>query len=568
MAYQALYRAWRPQKFADVVGQEVITQTLAHAVASERISHAYLFSGPRGTGKTSCAKILAKAVNCLHPKDGEPCNECERCQAITKGSLNDVIEIDAASNNGVDEIRDIRDKVKYPPTQARYKVYIIDEVHMLSTGAFNALLKTLEEPPAHVIFILATTELQKVPATILSRVQRYYFRRIDETTIIERLDFILTSRHIHFEKSALAAIAQTAEGGMRDALSLLDQVLAYNPQQVTLDQVQLITGDATDEQLFHYWQALLAQQVDQAFTLLQDLYQQGKVPERLLEQLMLICRNLILQHLNPKLLNQYATFSTADWASLAESLSLPQLYQMIDQLNDLRQQLKQADHPHLILQLTTIKLVLLIQQSPTQISEKASETTSVAALQQELDQLKHSVSLLQQHDGGGKTGPTQPSVSAAPTVTVTQASKQVIFKTLQQATKDSLKQVQDVWPDVSARLTPAKKAMLQVAQPVAAGPDAVVIAFSIGFAWQTASSDSFNLAGEIEKLLGQYLHHPIAVALVEQDKWPQLRQEFIKLLKAGTEEMQPISTKSSPDQDEFITKAQTLFGNIVEVEDN
>ena len=216
MSYQALYRVWRPQRFRDLVGQQIVSTTLKNAIITKKISHAYLFAGPRGTGKTSAAKIFAKAVNCHHQTDGEPCNKCELCQAITAGQLNDVIEIDAASNNGVEQIRDIRDKVKYAPTQADYKVYIIDEVHMLSTGAFNALLKTLEEPPANVIFILATTEPHKIPLTIISRVQRFDFRRISAKDAFERMKYILDQKKVSYQEDALWVIANAAEGGMRD----------------------------------------------------------------------------------------------------------------------------------------------------------------------------------------------------------------------------------------------------------------------------------------------------------------------------------------------------------------
>ena len=219
MAYQALYRVWRSQTFDDVIGQQHITKTLQNAVAQNKISHAYLFSGPRGTGKTSCARIFAKAINCEQGTTGEPCNQCQTCLNIMEGSAADVLEIDAASNNGVEEIRDLRDKVKYVPTSMRYKVYIIDEVHMLSTGAFNALLKTLEEPPAHVIFILATTEPHKIPLTIHSRCQRYDFKQITIEDIVGRLETVLNGSNIDYENSALPIIARAANGGMRDALS-------------------------------------------------------------------------------------------------------------------------------------------------------------------------------------------------------------------------------------------------------------------------------------------------------------------------------------------------------------
>lgn len=231
MSYQALYRVWRPQKFDDIVGQHAVVQTLKNAIAKGKTSHAYLFAGPRGTGKTSAAKIFAKAINCPHQQDGEPCNECALCRAITEGALSDVVEIDAASNNGVEEIRDIRDKARYAPTQATVKVYIIDEVHMLTTGAFNALLKTLEEPPANVVFILATTEPHKIPATIISRTQRFDFRQISDEALVDRLAFILQAEHVAYEEAALVVLARAAQGGMRDTLSLLDQALSYGGEQ-------------------------------------------------------------------------------------------------------------------------------------------------------------------------------------------------------------------------------------------------------------------------------------------------------------------------------------------------
>lgn len=258
--YQALYRKYRSQTFAEMVGQSVISTTLKQAVESGKISHAYLFSGPRGTGKTSAAKIFAKAMNCPNQVKGEPCNHCDICRDITTGSLEDVIEIDAASNNGVDEIRDIRDKSTYAPSRATYKVYIIDEVHMLSTGAFNALLKTLEEPSDNVVFILATTELHKIPATILSRVQRFEFKAIKQAAICEHLAAILDKEGIAYETEALHLIARRAEGGMRDALSILDQVLSLSfDNQVTLAIAEEITGSISISALDDYVQHLIRQ---------------------------------------------------------------------------------------------------------------------------------------------------------------------------------------------------------------------------------------------------------------------------------------------------------------------
>ncbi|MER2256774.1 MAG: DNA polymerase III subunit gamma/tau, partial [Priestia megaterium] len=285
MAYQALYRVYRPQSFNDVVGQQHIIKTLQNALVQEKFSHAYLFSGPRGTGKTTAAKILAKAVNCEKAPIAEPCNECATCRGITDGSISDVIEIDAASNNGVDEIRDIRDKVKYAPSAVRYKVYIIDEVHMLSIGAFNALLKTLEEPPAHVIFILATTEPHKIPLTIISRCQRFDFKRISPEDIVYRMKEVLGSEELEVSEDALYEIAKASEGGMRDALSLLDQSISYSTDKVSLEDVLSITGAVSQSFIVKIVQAIFNKNIVEALDSVESLIKNGKDPARFVEDL-------------------------------------------------------------------------------------------------------------------------------------------------------------------------------------------------------------------------------------------------------------------------------------------
>ncbi|HQA57033.1 MAG TPA: DNA polymerase III subunit gamma/tau, partial [Acetivibrio sp.] len=246
MAYLALYRKWRPLVFEDVVEQEHVVKTLRNSINTGRIAHAYLFSGTRGTGKTTMAKIFSRAVNCLNPKDGDPCNECEICKGILNGSLLDVIEIDAASNNGVDNVRELRDEVVYTPSKAKYKVYIIDEVHMLSTGAFNALLKTLEEPPSHVIFILATTEPHKLPATILSRCQRFDFRRISVDSIAKRIEYIAGESGVDIKEDASRLIAKLSDGALRDAISILDQCISLGNKELTYEDVLKVVGLVTD----------------------------------------------------------------------------------------------------------------------------------------------------------------------------------------------------------------------------------------------------------------------------------------------------------------------------------
>ena len=292
MAYKTLYRAYRPQKFEDVAGQEHIITTLRHAVEENKIAHAYLFCGPRGTGKTTIAKLLAKAINCTgHPK---PCDECENCQEITLGSHPDVIEIDAASNNGVEEVRSLIEKVKYAPTQGKYKVYIIDEVHMMSTGAFNALLKTLEEPPAHVVFILATTEPHKILPTIISRCQRFDFTKLSMHDIIQRMKDVMNSENNQCDDEALEMIAKLADGGMRDALSILEQCLAFNDKHLTVQDVNQIYGIVSLENKIDFIKVLLTKDMKKALTLLEEMKMNGIDIKRLTLDLVDILKDIVI----------------------------------------------------------------------------------------------------------------------------------------------------------------------------------------------------------------------------------------------------------------------------------
>ena len=293
-AYQALYRKYRPQTFDDVSGQAAVTQTLKTQLMSGKMSHAYLFTGSRGTGKTSCAKILAKAVNCLHPDNGNPCNACEACRAIDSGSCMDVLEIDAASNNGVDNVRDLRDDAVYTPSQVKMRVYIIDEVHMLSISAFNALLKIIEEPPEHLLFILATTELHKVPATILSRCQRFSFRRISQEDIAARLQYVAYQENIDLDDSAARVLARLADGGMRDGLSLLDQCASATTGELTAERVYACLGIAGEQKCGELMGYIAAHDTRKALELFNRLYAEGKDLGALLDELACLTRDLLV----------------------------------------------------------------------------------------------------------------------------------------------------------------------------------------------------------------------------------------------------------------------------------
>ena len=359
MAYQALYRKWRPLEFEDVKGQEHIVTTLKNQIRADRIGHAYLFCGTRGTGKTTVAKIFAKAVNCEHPVDGSPCGECPTCKAIAEGRSMNVIEIDAASNNGVDNIREIRDEVQYSPTEGRYKVYIIDEVHMLSIGAFNALLKTLEEPPAYVIFILATTEAHKIPVTILSRCQRYDFHRISIETIAGRLSQLMEAEHINVEEKAIRYVAKAADGSMRDALSLLDQCIAfYLGQDLTYDKV-LETLGAVDTEIFsRLLRQILEKNVTGAIGVIDEMVIEGRELGQFVNDFTWYLRNLMLVQSSDDM-EDVLDISTENLALLKEEAQMVDtdiLMRYIRIFSELSNQIRYAVQKRILIEIAVIKL--------------------------------------------------------------------------------------------------------------------------------------------------------------------------------------------------------------------
>ena len=335
-AYQALYRKYRPQTFDDVSGQLAVTQTLKTQIVSGKLSHAYLFTGSRGTGKTSCAKILAKAVNCLHPDNGNPCNQCEACRAIDAGSCMDVLEIDAASNNGVDNVRDLRDDAVYAPSRVRKRVYIVDEVHMLSLSAFNALLKIIEEPPEHLLFILATTELHKVPATILSRCQRFSFRRISQEDIAARLQYVAYQENIDLDDGAARVLARLADGAMRDGLSLLDQCASATTGELTAEKVYDCLGIAGEQKCGVLLSLCADRDTGKALSLFHELYSQGKDLGALLDELESLLRDLLILKTAPgsgvAMLSGVAPDS--ETAALANKLSTGELVRMMQTVQD------------------------------------------------------------------------------------------------------------------------------------------------------------------------------------------------------------------------------------------
>ncbi len=372
MAYIALYRKFRPQSFKDMVGQEHITKTLKNQIKNERVAHAYLFSGGRGSGKTTTAKILARAVNCLHPIDGEPCNECEICRQALEGTLVDISEIDAASNNGVDNIRDIREEVEFIPTNGKYRVYIIDEVHMLSTGAFNALLKTLEEPPKHVIFILATTEPQKLPVTILSRCQRFDFKRISIEDIIKRLKIICSESNIEIEDGALKIIAKMSDGAMRDAISILERCIADGSEKITESQIRELVGIPEIDYLLKITNSILANNPIEILEISENLINSGKDLDVFIWELIKFIRDLLMLHISKELV-VYKDEEKEKMQELVKSATKERLLNLITELSTLQNSMKWASDKEVIFETGIIKITLK-ENSVPQENTKISNT--------------------------------------------------------------------------------------------------------------------------------------------------------------------------------------------------
>lgn len=528
LMYQALYRKYRSQNFSQLVGQEVVAKTLKQAVEQEKISHAYLFSGPRGTGKTSVAKIFAKAMNCPNQVGGEPCNNCYICQAVTDGSLEDVIEMDAASNNGVDEIREIRDKSTYAPSLARYKVYIIDEVHMLSTGAFNALLKTLEEPTQNVVFILATTELHKIPATILSRVQRFEFKSIKTQDIKKHIHYILEKENISSEPEAVEIIARRAEGGMRDALSILDQALSLTQgNELTTAISEEITGTISLSALDDYVAALSQQDVPKALSCLNLLFDNGKSMTRFVTDLLHYLRDLLIV--------QTGGENTHHGPAFVENLALPQenLFEMIRLATVSLGDIKSSLQPKIYAEMMTIRL-----------AEIKTEPVLSGAVEHEIATLRQEVARLKQElaNVGTVPKPTSPAPSRpAAGKTVYRVDRNKVQSILQEAVENpdlarqNLIRLQNAWGEVIESLGGPDKALLVGSQPVAANEHHAILAFESNFnAGQTMKRDNLNTM--FGNILSQAAGFSPEILAISMEEWKEVRAAFSAKAKSSQAE--------------------------------
>ncbi|QHW31975.1 DNA polymerase III subunit gamma/tau [Paenibacillus rhizovicinus] len=595
MSHIALYRAWRPQTFQDMVGQQHIIQTLQNAIREDRVSHAYLFNGPRGTGKTTTAKVLAKAINCEQGPSTEPCNVCDACRGITAGTVMDVVEIDAASNRGIDEIRDIRDKVRYAPSEVRFKVYIIDEVHMLTSEAFNALLKTLEEPPAHVIFILATTEPHKLPATIISRCQRFDFRQVSLPEQTARLRQICAEEGISADEDALAYVARLSDGGMRDAISLLEQVSAYGGEHITLNDAVEVTGGLAAEQFEQLAEAVRDRNAGAILPLVEGLMQAGKSADKCLENLVYYFRDLLVLKLAPQ--GKASTERIVDqdkYRTMAASFSSELLFRMIDVLNQYQLEIRHAALPQTIFEVALMKICTLQDASggrshegeaSSDASSPGASSGEVQRLQQRIDSLERKIEQMVQSGvrpeggagqeqsggagrGGGKGTNNFGAKSAAGGLGGSIARVK-LDPFLAAAESQATGQVRMKWADILQRVKGhniSTHAWFVNGEPVSAAENTILVAFKNSIHRETTEKPANREV--IERVLQEVYNRPVRLATVMLKEW-QTAAEKGPAPAGELTLLQEDEQGGPPPEPEWVEEAVKLFGeDLVVVEDN
>jgi DNA polymerase III subunit gamma/tau len=547
VSYQALYRSWRPQTFADLVGQPHVRQTLTNAISHGQVAHAYLFCGPRGTGKTSTAKVFAKAVNCLHPLGVEPCNECENCLAITAGNHVDVEEIDAASNRGVDEIRQLREKVLYAPAALKKKVYIVDEVHMLTTEAFNALLKTLEEPPVHALFILATTEPHKIPGTIVSRCQRFDFRRISLDVIVERLTQVATKEGWSFEGQALWQLAEAADGGLRDALGLLEQTAAYGGGIINDSHVSAIVGGVGSEELLQFTQALASGDLLSIIEQLGTWYQAGKEASRIVYDILHTIRDVFVLKLSQSATSVNGRPFREEHRLLADKCNTEWLLNAMKKLGEMYTQLRYVDQPRIALEAVCVGLASYVPPVPAGVPafspENAKRKTKDVSSEPSTDELHE--------DKPQKSKRLSAKTSAA-------RKKQVLSDLQSNQNPDILSAVQTNWQQILQCVKGLRiqtHAWLMNGEPVLATAHAVVVCFQSRIHRDAIMKPDERQA--VETAFQEILKRPLSILALLKVDWEAFLQA-----EASPEQME--AKESTPTG--LAERAVLVFGkDLVEI---
>ncbi len=523
MSYTALYRKWRPLVFEDVVEQEHVVKTIKNTVKSDRIAHAYLFCGTRGTGKTTMAKIFARAINCLNPKEGDPCNECEICKGILNDSILDVVEIDAASNNSVDNIREIRDEVIYAPSQTKYKVFIIDEVHMLSVGAFNALLKTLEEPPAHVVFILATTDQHKLPATILSRCQRFDFKKITPSSIANRIKHVADSSDIQLQNDAALLIAKMADGAMRDALSILDQCIAVGDRTITHQNVLDIIGIVDDDFIAEIVDYIKDKNVEGLVNGVEKLSSNGRDILRFASDLVMYFRNLLVCKLskNPGEILEVSRQTIEKMASQAENFSKENIIGIIKELSSFEPQLKYALNQRVFLEVTLISISVGSYGQSTDNSDLLDRISDLENAIQKGTLLPQSSNkrVTTEHLETQRDLPQVPSSNDGVGANNSQQKNNNALNN--NSNKNSSHKQLEIWPNVMAELKSSGRMMLAVylasTRAIAADESTIMIVFPSGMESLKNSISKLENSEVLEDILSRMLSKKVRVKFTDEE---------------------------------------------------
>lgn len=543
MAYQTLYRKYRPKTFELVYGQDVIVKTLKNVIKNDKLSHAYLFTGPRGTGKTSSAKLFAKAINCLNNKDGDACNECENCKSFNNNSNPDIIEIDAASNNGVDEIREIKNKVSLVPSMSKYKVYIIDEVHMLSIGAFNALLKTLEEPPEYIIFILATTEPQKIPATIISRCQRFDFKSISHDKMKQCLENIISKENISIDDGAIEEIINNSKGGMRDAIGLLDQASAFCNNNITANDIEELSGNISIKQIRTFLSNIMQKEYNVIFDSISNYSSNGKDFALICEKIINYIREGILYK---KKINTDKILD--EDKNIFDKLSDTDLYDLIDYLSDTLIKVKNSYQKELTFEVQMIQMIDKIFNKESNVSRE----TSINEIKVENTNVPRETLKIENK-----------------TDSVIEELKNVrINNILRNATKQNITFIKDLWPNINEYLINEKykmvAGMLVNATPVAASKKGIIITLPLESSISRIEKEYDNS----KELLNEIYNENYKVVYISEQYWKKVRPKFVEKAKNG--ELQIIDESEVLDKLKKINDKNLVeeFNELIEMEEN
>lgn len=582
MAYKSLYRKYRPTTFDDVSGQNFIIKTLKNAIATNKISHAYLFSGTRGTGKTTIAKIFAKNVNCMNLIDGNVCGKCEICITENTDDIQDIIEIDAASNNGVDEIRELKNKIKLAPVLCKYKVYIIDEVHMLSTGAFNALLKTLEEPPSHVIFILATTEPQKIPITIISRCQRFDFKKLSIIDIKNRLKYIAEKEHINITDDCLDEIAKMSDGAMRDAIGLLDQVSSFNEDSITIDDIYQISGSVPFKKIYELIDSYINEDIENILKTTEEIYNEGKDFIKLTFDMLSIFKDVLIYYRAPKYFENLNKLNFDEIKKIKEKIDISDLELIIETLENLSRELKLSDYPRILLEMFLINkksasntLTEEVKHYKEAVNEEQKEVinelkeerkieTELKKVETNVEEIKENLTIKQnEYTNETRIAVDNPSSGD---------KKILINNTIALASAKLKKEISEKFIDLDKYLIDKK---YKVAATIL--KDATIAAVSndhmlLTYKYVSMVEDNDKSINKITKLVNEITKSDYKVVAISIDEWKEMRPYYVELKKSGKIELlnEPVINESNNNglniDNEFDEVINAFGSELIEME--